>query len=105
MSDIFEQLVIQRLDDIKEDMNRASDRHDSNLRKLFELHEAHTQSDVEQFKHIDGQFNDAAVVAAETKGAAKATAKFWGIVVATPGSITGLIWAIWKFLEHIHYIR
>lgn len=105
MSDSFEKLVIQRLDDLKQDVIRSSDQNREGLKKLFDLHETHVQDDITRFEKIDGQFTDAAVLAAEAKGTAKATAKFWGIIVALPGSATGMIWTVWKFLQHIHYVK
>lgn len=97
----FEQMVISRLDDIKEDLNRANDQHNEGLKKLFELHEVHVADDIKRFESIDDQFTAAAVNAAETKGAAKVTARMWGLAMGLPTPIGAGIWAIWKALHKL----
>lgn len=101
MPDSFEPMVIARLDDLKSDVNRASDRHDEGLKKLFELHEVHVADDITRFKAIDQQFTDAAVLAAEAKGTAKATARVWGLMAGVPVPLGTAIWAIWKAIHRI----
>jgi hypothetical protein len=92
----FEQLVLAQLTAIKDDVNRASDRHEAGMKKLFEIHEAHAQDDIKRFESIDKQFTDAACLAAEAKGVAKTTAKAWGLMAGLPAPIFGAVWAIWK---------
>lgn len=99
--DGFEKLVIQRLDDLKQDVIRASDQNHEGLKKLFELHESHVQDDIARFEKIDGQFTDAAVLAAEAKGVAKTTAKMWGLCAGLPAPILTGIWAIWKAVHRV----
>ena|SRR5579862_4794591 len=92
----FEQLVLTQLTAIKEDVNRSSDRHDAGLKKLFEIHEAHAADDIKRFEGIGEQFTTLATKAAESKGEAKATAKFWGLAAGLPAPIFAGLWAIWK---------
>ena len=84
-TDPFQQLVIQRLDELRDD-NKLF------LQKL----EEHGKEDVVRFETIDQKFSDAATIAAESKGVAKATAKFWGLCAGLPGPIAAGVWAIWK---------
>jgi hypothetical protein len=99
MDSTSEQLILSRLDDLKNDVNRASDRHDAGMRKLFELHEEHGREDNRRFEAIDAQFKQAAVLAAEAKGVAKTTAKFWGLCAGLPVPIITGIWGIWKYIH------
>jgi hypothetical protein len=90
MSEPFESLVIQRLDELRED-NKLF------LTKL----EDHGKEDTLRFESIDRKFGDLAAAAAEAKGTAKATAKFWGLCAGLPAPIAGAIFALWKVLHHI----
>lgn len=92
----FEQLVLAQLTAIKDDVNRASDRHEAGMKKLFDIHEAHAKDDIVRFESIDKQLSVSAEKAAEAKGIAKTTAKFWGLMAGLPAPVAGGIWAIWK---------
>jgi hypothetical protein len=89
------------LDDLKSDINRKSDRHDTGMRKLFELHEEHTKDDTRHFDAIDLQFQNAAILAAEAKGAAVSRAKFWRLTLGLPTPVLAGIWACMKYVLHI----
>jgi len=71
-------------------MLRASDRHEAGMKKLFDIHEAHAADDIKRFENIDQKFS----AAAEAKGVAKQTAKFWGLCAVLPAPILGGLWAI-----------
>lgn len=101
MSDSFEQLVLAQLSSIKDDVNRASDRHDMGMKKLFDIHEEHAKDDITRFKSIDDQFAKQAEKAAETKGEAKQTAKMWGLAAGLPAPVAAALWGLWKVLHHI----
>lgn len=100
MNDSFEQIVIARLDDLKSDVNRASDHHDAGLKKLFEIHEAHAADDTRRFEDINQQFATAAISAAEVKGAAIQKAKMWGAVIGLPTPVATAVWALFRYFHH-----
>lgn len=102
MSEPFEQLVIARLDDLKNDINTASARHEEGMKKLFDIHEEHAKDDIKRFEGINDQFTSIATKAAEAKGEAKQTAKMWGFMTALPVPIGALLWKIWL---HFHGLK
>jgi len=101
MSDSFEQLVISRLDDLKNDSNRNFDLLVSGQRALHAKFEEHAKEDTKRFESIDAQFATAATIAAEAKGVAKTTAKVWGICTGLTTPIVAAIWAVWKAFHRI----
>jgi hypothetical protein len=89
MSDpLFEQLVLAQLTSIKDDVNRSSDRH-----------EEHAKDDIKRFEGISEQLTELATKAAESKGEAKQTAKFWGLAGGLPVPIGGALWKAFHGLK------